>query len=82
MAQAKPLLTRNQVEAFVEQGRTVLIIEGRVYDLSDYQHSHPGGAATLRRLAGKDATSEFSLFHGRSAGVKTLVPSDAPLPVD
>ena len=72
MAQTTPLLTRNQVQALAEQGRTVLIIAGYVYDVTSYQDSHPGGATTLCRLAGMDATSEFDLFHGQSADVKTL----------
>ena len=52
MAQTTPLLTRNQVQALAEQGRTVLIIAGYVYDVTSYQDSHPGGATTLCRLAG------------------------------
>ncbi|AEO66444.1 uncharacterized protein THITE_36409 [Thermothielavioides terrestris NRRL 8126] len=33
-------------------------IDGEVYDLGRYLHSHPGGAAILRQYAGRDATAE------------------------
>lgn len=35
-----------------------LRIDGYWYDLTAWQHSHPGGAAILQHLEGEDATGE------------------------
>ncbi|KAK4233559.1 hypothetical protein C8A03DRAFT_19390 [Achaetomium macrosporum] len=38
-------------------------IDGGVYDLGRYLHSHPGGAEFLRQSAGTDATEAFQKAH-------------------
>lgn len=65
-----------------QAGYLWVIFEGGVYDISDSFHSHPGGAAVLRAMVGKDITqvrtyipplsatfnrSDVSVFH-RSNG--------------
>lgn len=37
---------------------------GRVYDLSSVASNHPGGAALIHALAGRDGTDSFSSAHG------------------
>jgi len=45
-----------------------LVMEGSVYDVTDWQHSHPGGKHILLAHAGKDVTREFnSLDHSANA---------------
>ncbi|KAK3899445.1 hypothetical protein C8A05DRAFT_18124 [Staphylotrichum tortipilum] len=39
------------------------VIDGEVYDLGRYLHSHPGGTQILRDFAGRDATLDFQLSH-------------------
>lgn len=34
-------------------------IAGRVYDVSEFLHEHPGGSALLQGYAGMDATHAF-----------------------
>ncbi|KAL4882126.1 hypothetical protein BJY04DRAFT_217449 [Aspergillus karnatakaensis] len=36
-----------------------IVIEGNVYDVTDYSQDHPGGDEILRHFAGNDATAEF-----------------------
>ncbi|KAL2802344.1 hypothetical protein BJX63DRAFT_440984 [Aspergillus granulosus] len=36
-----------------------IVIEGNVYDVTDYCEDHPGGDEILRQFAGKNATTEF-----------------------
>eukprot|EP00931_Biecheleriopsis_adriatica_P105664 TRINITY_DN80210_c0_g1_i1.p1 TRINITY_DN80210_c0_g1~~TRINITY_DN80210_c0_g1_i1.p1 ORF type:complete len:145 (+),score=30.95 TRINITY_DN80210_c0_g1_i1:23-436(+) len=36
-----------------------IIIEGRVLDVTDYLGRHPGGIASITKLAGRDATAAF-----------------------
>ncbi|XP_027330454.1 acyl-lipid (9-3)-desaturase-like [Abrus precatorius] len=38
-------------------------IHGKIYDVSDWLHRHPGGHLPLLTLAGQDATDAFLAFH-------------------
>mmetsp|Transcript_15328 Transcript_15328/g.18474 ORF Transcript_15328/g.18474 Transcript_15328/m.18474 type:complete len:469 (+) Transcript_15328:212-1618(+) len=38
-------------------------IRGKVYDLTSYQHRHPGGSKLLRLAAGRDGTHLFEAYH-------------------
>ena len=40
-----------------------LIIDARVYDLTDFLDAHPGGASVLTQFAGTDATTAFYNLH-------------------
>ncbi|KAG6020043.1 hypothetical protein E4U41_002988, partial [Claviceps citrina] len=40
-----------------------VILYGQVYDVTDFLAAHPGGAHTILRLAGGDATREFDPVH-------------------
>ena len=42
-----------------EAGGLWLIIEGDVYDVSNFVDEHPGGAKIMKRVGGKDATKQF-----------------------
>ena len=40
-----------------------MIIDGKVYDISQFALSHPGGSEIIFRIAGTDATQEFLDVH-------------------
>ncbi|KAG7344180.1 flavocytochrome c [Nitzschia inconspicua] len=40
-----------------------VILHGTVYDLTDFSKGHPGGAFLIQKLAGKDGTDQFQVFH-------------------
>ncbi|CAM9289432.1 unnamed protein product [Chrysoparadoxa australica] len=40
-----------------------LIIEGKVYDLTGWVESHPGGSEVLKLMLGRDATHAFLSYH-------------------
>lgn len=40
------------------------VVSGKVYDLTSYVNSHPGGSGAISALCGKDGTQAFSGQHG------------------
>ena len=39
----------------------------QVYDLTDFQHVHPGGSSRIQMSAGRDVTVVFETMHPSSA---------------
>lgn len=51
-----------------------LIINGRVYDLSEFAHLHPGGLKIVRSYAGMDATAAYRMvLHDVNSEVDALL---------
>ncbi len=51
-----------------------MIIDGRVYDLSEFAHLHPGGLKIVRSYAGMDATAAYRMvLHDVNAEVDALL---------
>ncbi|MFZ0547096.1 MAG: cytochrome b5 domain-containing protein [Candidatus Promineifilaceae bacterium] len=51
-----------------------MIIDGRVYDLSEFAHLHPGGLKIVRSYAGMDATAAYSMvLHDVNSEVNALL---------
>lgn len=51
-----------------------VVIDGYVYDLSDFIPSHPGGPAVIRANAGKDVTAMFEPIHAPDVIEKFIAP--------
>jgi len=69
-AQADTILTEAEVAKHNSQEDCWTIIEGSVYDLTDFISQHPGGARAISQACGIDATGFFngSREGGRSGG--------------
>ena len=53
-------ITIDEIQAHSADGDLWIIVEGKVYDVSKYMSSHPGGAEVLLENAnGKDATQAY-----------------------
>ena len=47
------------------------IIDGDVYDLTNWVYSHPGGSARITAICGRDGTSNFMGQHSNSSSAKS-----------
>ncbi|KZT00571.1 cytochrome b5 [Laetiporus sulphureus 93-53] len=51
-----------------------IIIENKVYDVTEFLPIHPGGVRLLLNFAGRDATAAFKPFHSSRALTDSLPP--------
>ncbi|KAI9785723.1 MAG: hypothetical protein M1839_008740 [Geoglossum umbratile] len=51
-----------------------VVVNGKVYDVTEFMPKHPGGAEIILRYAGKDATKAYNEVHGSSV-IETLLQS-------
>ena len=51
--------TAAQVATHDSEDDLWVVIDGKVYDLTEYVHEHPGGSEAIAKNAGKDATVGF-----------------------
>lgn len=59
-----------------------VVIDGYVYDLSDFIPSHPGGPAVIRANAGKDVSAVFDPLHAPDVIEKYIAPEKRLGPLD
>jgi L-lactate dehydrogenase (cytochrome) len=50
------------------------VIDGSVYDITDFWQKHPGGKSIFLRYAGQDASEAFNKYHPSSI-LELLPPS-------
>lgn len=58
-----PPLTREEVAKHNSDEDLFVIVDHKVYDLSDFVDAHPGGSVVLTQVAGQDATEAFYNLH-------------------
>ena len=52
--------THRQVEDLISQGRTIIIVDGKVLKLDSWLKYHPGGDKAIMHMVGRDATDEVN----------------------
>ncbi|KAK4335178.1 putative Cytochrome b2, mitochondrial (putative) [Rhodotorula toruloides] len=55
-----------------------MIINGKAYDLTEFQTNHPGGQKILLKFAGRDATEEYEPIHPPGT-IEEALPADKHL---
>jgi len=65
---ALPFVTEEEVAEHNTPEDLWIIVHGKVYDVTEWQHSHPGGDWILQEYGGKDASAMFrSVQHSQDA---------------
>ena len=67
------MLTMADVEMNDSEESCWCVIDGQVYDLTDWISKHPGGASRIIQLCGTDGTSLFQGQHGGSSGPESTL---------
>ncbi|GAA6014218.1 hypothetical protein JCM10207_006136 [Rhodosporidiobolus poonsookiae] len=67
-------LTLKEVANHKSADSAWVVIEGNVYDMTDFLDDHPGGKKVLLNQCGKDATEKFWQFHSKKVLEKTAKP--------
>ncbi|CAG9988726.1 unnamed protein product [Clonostachys byssicola] len=61
-----PTYTMDEIAAHNTIADLWVVIDNDVYDMTEFQHKHPGGYKVMRAVAGKDATKKFNKHHRRA----------------
>ena len=62
MSRKEVILTRRQVGGMIADGRTIIIVEGRVIKADAWLRYHPGGDKAIMHMVGRDATDEVNAY--------------------
>lgn len=80
--------TMAEVEAHSDEKAPWIVVNGNVYDCTEYVKLHPGGAASILMNAGTDTTEEFEAIHSTKAwqiledyNIGVLITDDEPTDV-
>lgn len=67
-----PLISAHEVAEHKSQSDLWTVVDGAVYDLTDFAPEHPGGLDILLKYAGRDATAAYTAVHSASLIKDTL----------
>ena len=62
ISRKEAILTRKQVEGMIADGRTIIIIDGKVIKADAWLRFHPGGDKAIMHMVGRDATDEVNAY--------------------
>ncbi|TNY24500.1 putative cytochrome b5 [Rhodotorula diobovata] len=64
-------LTAKEVSDHASADSAWVIIDGGVYDVTEFLEDHPGGKKVLLKACGKDSSKQFWQFHNEKILKKT-----------
>lgn len=56
------VFSRDDVEALIADGKTVIIVDNRVLKVDAWRRFHPGGDKAIMHMVGRDATDEVNAY--------------------
>ncbi|KAL2223395.1 putative mitochondrial cytochrome b2 [Thermoascus aurantiacus ATCC 26904] len=72
---SKPkLLSAQQISEHRTPADCWIVVDGQVWDVTDFLKEHPGGAAIILKYAGRDATKAYSNVHSPNVLKENLPP--------
>jgi flavocytochrome c len=71
-ATAMTVLSADEVAKHTSEKDCWVILNGKVYDVSEFLPDHPGGKKAIMLYAGKDASEEFNMLHAANVLTKYL----------
>ena len=74
-ADGKRVLSFNDVKLHNHAGDCWIVIHSKVYDVTDFLPSHPGGSAVIIKYAGQDSTTAYDEVHAPGILEESLPPS-------
>ncbi len=63
-AAANTSYTLAEVQTQAAAGKCWTVVNGGVYDLTNFTTKHPGGSAAIKSLCGINGTAKFQAMHG------------------
>ncbi|KAF2304337.1 hypothetical protein GH714_030193 [Hevea brasiliensis] len=63
MAEPKKYISKEELHKHNKPGDLWILIQGKIYNVTDWSMVHPGGELPLLLLAGQDATDAFVAYH-------------------
>ncbi|KAG9231428.1 fatty acid desaturase-domain-containing protein [Amylocarpus encephaloides] len=61
------VFSRRQVEGFIADGRSIIIVDQKVLKVDPWLKYHPGGDKAIHHMIGRDATDEVQALHSDEA---------------
>lgn len=55
-------LSRRQIEGMIAEGRTIIVVDGKVLKVDAWLKYHPGGEKSIMHMVGRDATDEINAY--------------------
>lgn len=54
------ILSRRKIEGLIADGRTIIVVDGKVLRVDAWLRYHPGGDKAIMHMVGRDATDEVN----------------------
>lgn len=60
LSRRERVFSRREVEALIAEGRSIIVMNGKVLKVDAWLKYHPGGDKAIMHMIGRDATDEVT----------------------
>lgn len=72
VSRKEAILTRRQIEGMIADGKTIIIVDGKVLKVDAWLKFHPGGDKSIMHVVGRDATDEVTSYENTILTTRTF----------